>query len=982
MRIVSLLLILLFASSALKGQGLAVNTDGSTANVSSLFEVKSTNRGVLLSRMTTAQRDAILTPATGLIVYNTSTNEFNYYDGTAWQVWNSNWLRNGNNIYNRNFNTGFVGIGTSTPLTRLHVADSNVLFTGSPGQPDYFSTAKFPLQGAGKRLLWFAEKAAFRAGFAIGTEWNSDSIGPASFAVGYGSKAKGYASAAFNYGQATGDAAFAGGFGTASGLYSIAFGDASNASGQFSFAQGVATSASGNHSVVFGETAQAQGSFSFSMGEQLTRASGTSSFAFGYSNLVLGNYSFGMGHRIGMGNTTHYSFGFGENTSVGNSYSFGFGKSAQATSFASFAIGNNSIAADSNTIAFGNQAFSNGRRSIAIGFKARASGINSASYGYETFADGEGSVAIGANTKASSSFSFAAGYQTFANAYGSTSLGVWNYNSDSPSNFPAFNDLIFQVGNGTDNANRSNALTLLRNSRMGLGIVSPLAGLHINTFREEQIYMNDPFTPADPPYGLSIRNNSLLLHAPNTRSIQFVNGDAFFNTPRLFINGNSTSVGIGTTNPLAVLHLADNPIENKIQLEGGVGGFGSGFSINTGFNVFRMYSAGKDISIGSGVFSGISPSLYITSSGNVGINTSSPSAQLDVNGSFAFRLGAFNGYVLTSDNLGNATWQSLPASSWAVNGTHIYNNNSGNVGIGTNAPITPLSFASVLGNKISLWGSNTNTHYGFGIQGSLLQMYCAGSGDNIAFGYGSSTNFTELMRIEGTGDVGIGITNPAHRLHVKGTASNIANFDGGNDMWVTLSENGVAKGYIGSYVASVSADDVELGTIGGNTTGAVHLTTNNTARLTVLNAGNVGIGTTAPTQRLHVIGNILASGTITPSDLRFKNNIQSIQSPLSKLVLLNGVTYFMNRSAFPEWNFDSTMQYGVIAQQVEQLFPEMVTTLNDKGYKGVNYTKLIPVLIEGFKEMNSKVEAAQKENKELKEQLLQLIKRIEVLEKK
>ena len=58
-----------------------VNPDGS-----SLLDVTSTTRGVLFPRMTTTDRNAIISPATGLWIYNTTTNFFNYYDGTTWVV--------------------------------------------------------------------------------------------------------------------------------------------------------------------------------------------------------------------------------------------------------------------------------------------------------------------------------------------------------------------------------------------------------------------------------------------------------------------------------------------------------------------------------------------------------------------------------------------------------------------------------------------------------------------------------------------------------------------------------------------------------------------------------------------------------------------------------------------------------------------------------------------------------------------------------
>ena len=74
---------------------------------------------------------------------------------------------------------------------------------------------------------------------------------------------------------------------------------------------------------------------------------------------------------------------------------------------------------------------------------------------------------------------------------------------------------------------------------------------------------------------------------------------------------------------------------------------------------------------------------------------------------------------------------------------------SQNVGIGTTTPGFPLNFATTTGDKISLYG-NSGSHYGFGIQGGLLQIHSDAAAANIAFGYGSSS-FTERKQIINSG---------------------------------------------------------------------------------------------------------------------------------------------------------------------------------------------------------------------------------------
>jgi hypothetical protein len=98
----------------------------------------------------------------------------------------------------------------------------------------------------------------------------------------------------------------------------------------------------------------------------------------------------------------------------------------------------------------------------------------------------------------------------------------------------------------------------------------------------------------------------------------------------------------------------------------------------------------------------------------------------------------------------------------------LFINESGNVGIGTRTPGFPLTFPSQLGDKISLLGQSGN-HYGFGIQGSLLQIHTDTVGSDIAFGYGKSDSLTETMRIKGNGNVGIGTKTPGFPLSFPDT---------------------------------------------------------------------------------------------------------------------------------------------------------------------------------------------------------------------
>ncbi len=341
----------------------------------------------------------------------------------------------------------------------------------------------------------------------------------------------------------------------------------------------------------------------------------------------------------------------------------------------------------------------------------------------------------------------------------------------------------------------------------------------------------------------------------------------------------------------------------------------------------------------SGFFSTSMGSFTVAS----GYNSATMGTNTTARSPWSLVIGKYNDTTNTASvfEIGNGT-----ADNARKNALTVLMN--GNIGIGNTNPITSLSFNNDLKEKIAFYTTNATAQYGIGVQSGQLQLYTDVPGAAITFGSGSSTSFSERMRIVNNGTDGMILSG---RIIVKSGTGSITDVPG---MWTYKADNSALLGFMGTQ------NNTNMGFFSGitNQWGFVFDAANT----------RVGIGTSTPSQALQVIGNIIASGTITPSDARYKKNILLIDHPLQKLQQLNGVTYKYKKEEFPDMKFPDITQVGLIAQDVEKVFPQLVFT-DDKGYKAVDYVKLIPLLIESLKE----------EHKQHKEDIKRLEKMIEDL---
>jgi hypothetical protein len=178
------LIFLSFCATSVSAQSLAINTDGSTANSSALLDVKSTAKGMLIPRMSRAEKNAIASPATGLLIFQNGPDSigFHYYDGTkwTWMLSNSNadslaWRTNGNT--GTNPANHFLGTTDNVPLIlktnnseklRVTTAGELGIGTSTPNSSYGYAKVEIASEGFGSPADLLIRNAANNAGYAPG----------------------------------------------------------------------------------------------------------------------------------------------------------------------------------------------------------------------------------------------------------------------------------------------------------------------------------------------------------------------------------------------------------------------------------------------------------------------------------------------------------------------------------------------------------------------------------------------------------------------------------------------------------------------------------------------------------------------------------------------------------------------------------------------------------------------------------------------
>ncbi|MBK9800277.1 MAG: tail fiber domain-containing protein [Bacteroidetes bacterium] len=316
--------------------------------------------------------------------------------------------------------------------------------------------------------------------------------------------------------------------------------------------------------------------------------------------------------------------------------------------------------------------------------------------------------------------------------------------------------------------------------------------------------------------------------------------------------------------------------------------------------------------------------------------------------------------------------------------------NSSAVAIGSNRII--------LGNNIL--GANA-TLVGIGTYQPTAKMQITGvdaSSANSGLIVTSSTN-SQILKVRNDGNVGVNTANPTANFHSNGTVRlenlptlvptrTIVSDANGNLTWInglpqtggltsSCSTVGAVPLWTGTGVLGCSMIQQASGTLTNCTGGGFH--------------SGIGIGGPPVATgmsgggcydiALTVFGSgITSTGSLwIASDRKFKNNIKTLENPLVNILKLRGVSYNYNNEKYPEMKFSNAKTFGFIAQELQDIFPELVFKTNE-DFLAVNYEGLIPVLTEAIKEQQAQIEAKDSKVEKLEQHVSELESKLNRIE--
>lgn len=326
------------------------------------------------------------------------------------------------------------------------------------------------------------------------------------------------------------------------------------------------------------------------------------------------------------------------------------------------------------------------------------------------------------------------------------------------------------------------------------------------------------------------------------------------------------------------------------------------------------------------------------------------------------------------------------ASTW-YNDVVTFQGGSGFVGIGTATPAVTLDvvgqgrFQSANGQVLSIVGMGAGYADQTNGVATIYSASTASSGGNVLKVGSASKPNTFIVKDNGT--VGIGTNNPSagplvvagglvsmnptYGIDSSGVATTSANSG------IVFSSNTNSSGWMYWISPDPTTGSLMFGT--GNTFIYSH------PSMTMTPTGAVGIGTTAPSEALEVVGNIRAANFVTTSDRRLKTDLMPLHQGLDIVNSLTGYRF--------NWISNGKPEYGVMAQEVEKVMPEAVVTNPQTGYKAVKYNALIAPVIEAIKEVYHKwsddhevIERQSRDIASLKKENEELKARYDSLEKK